>query len=296
MKGLVSKIQHYSTKDGPGIRSTVFMTGCNLRCLWCANPESMLPGEKLMYHPQKCQKCMTCVSLFPDAVKMTENGCVIEREKADFDDLVNICPFDAYEKMGSWMDSDELISLLVHNREFYESSNGGVTFSGGEGLLQVDFIEECIDKLHDEGISVCIDTAGNVSWNKAESVLKKCDIILYDVKTFNSDLHRKLTGCDNRLILDNLSRIDALDKELYVRMIIVPGLNDSLEDLRGRVDLVRNLKSLIQIDFLKYHNLGEGKYRKLGIEYPLKDIGEFSEEILENIIEYAGSIRTTIGG
>ncbi|MBQ1303807.1 MAG: glycyl-radical enzyme activating protein [Erysipelotrichaceae bacterium] len=296
MKGFINKIQHYSTKDGPGIRSTVFMVGCNLRCLWCCNPESMLPGYKLMYHGVKCQRCLSCVQAFPEAVTMSEQGCVINREKADFDRLTGICPFDAYEKMGEWIEAEELVGRLLRYREFYEGSRGGVTFSGGECLLQSEFVEECMDLLHENGIEVCIDTAGNLPWDQIKEVLGRCDTVLFDLKAFDDDLHQRLTSVSNKLILENLSRLDRLDKELYVRMIIVPGLNEDINDLKARVDRVRGLQSLRQIDFLKYHKLGVGKYRELGLRYPLENIGEVSEELLAEIREYAGDIVTTVGG
>lgn len=296
MKGFINKIQHYSTKDGPGIRSTVFMVGCNLRCLWCCNPESMLPGYKLMYHAVKCQRCLSCVKCFPDTVTMTEQGCVVNREKADFDRLTDICPFDAYEKMGEWIEAEDLVNRLLRYRDFYEGSRGGVTFSGGECLLQSEFVEQCTDMLHENGIEVCIDTAGNLPWDQIKGVIGKCDTVLFDLKAFDRKLHQKLTSVSNELILDNIRKIDQLGKELYVRMIIVPGLNDDINDLKARVDRVRELKSLKQIDFLKYHKLGVGKYRELGLRYPLDDIGEVSEELLKDMQEYCGELKSTIGG
>ena len=296
MKGFINKIQHYSTKDGPGIRSTVFMVGCNLRCLWCSNPESMLPGYKLMYNRQKCQRCLSCVNAFPEVVQMGKEGCIVNREEADFDDLVDICPFEVYEKMGYWLESDDLVDRLLRNREFYDDSSGGVTFSGGECLLQSEFVEECIDKLHENGIKVCIDTAGNLPWNKIKPVLGKADTILFDLKVFDNELHQKLTGSGNRLILENLRKTDELNRDLYVRMIIVPEYNDDINDIKNRIDYVRPFRSLKQIDFLKYHILGVGKYRQLGIEYPLKTVEEVSNQLLEELKAYCGEIPTTIGG
>lgn len=296
MKGFVNKIQHYSTKDGPGIRSTVFMVGCNLRCLWCCNPESMLPGYKLMYHSLKCQRCLSCVHAFPEAVVMSEDGCVINREKAGFDRLVDICPFEAYEKMGEWIEASELVDRLLRYRDFYEGSEGGVTFSGGECLLQSEFVEQCMDLLHENGVKVCIDTACNLPWDRIKGVLGKCDTVLFDLKAYDDQLHQRLTSVSNEMILDNLNKLDQLGKELYVRMIVVPGLNDDISDLKARVDRVRGLRSLKQIDFLKYHRLGVGKYRELGLRYPLDDIGEVNEELLAEIRKYAGDIVTTVGG
>ena len=227
---------------------------------------------------------------------MSEDGCVINREKAGFDRLVDICPFEAYEKMGEWIEASELVDRLLRYRDFYEGSEGGVTFSGGECLLQSEFVEQCMDLLHENGVKVCIDTACNLPWDRIKGVLGKCDTVLFDLKAYDDQLHQRLTSVSNEMILDNLNKLDQLGKELYVRMIVVPGLNDDISDLKARVDRVRGLRSLKQIDFLKYHRLGVGKYRELGLRYPLDDIGEVNEELLAEIRKYAGDIVTTVGG
>ena len=282
MQGLVGKIQHYSTKDGPGIRTTVFLSGCSLRCKWCSNPEFLEPKPALMYFKDRCRRCGSCAAVFPDAVKLTEEGCIIDRSSADYDKLVDICPYDSYEKHGTQMEAEELVRELLKDREFYETSNGGVTFSGGECLLQAEFVLECMRMLHEEGIHVAIDTAGNVPWKKIENVMKDADLVLYDIKAYDSEMHRS----------------SRLGKDVIIRMVIVPGLNDDPEDIEKRIDLVRGMKSLRQIDFLKYHILGVGKYEKLELEYELTGIGNVDETLLEKVREYAekSGIKTTIGG
>ncbi len=298
MKGLVGKIQHYSIKDGPGIRTTVFMSGCSLRCKWCSNPEFLEKRPSLMYFKDRCKRCGTCGLLYPEAVKVTPEGCEIDREKADYDALVDVCPFDSYEKNGKEMDSEELVNVLLKDREFYETSGGGVTFSGGECLLQSDFVLECMRLLHREGIHVTIDTAGNVPWDKIEDTVKEADLILYDVKTFDSNMHKKCTGYGNELIFDNLRRINEIKTPVFVRMIIVPDYNDDIEDIKKRIDLVSSMDNVKQIDFLKYHILGVGKYEKLGQKYELTGLGELNDSIISSVREYAEGKgkKTTVGG
>ncbi|MBR0137273.1 MAG: glycyl-radical enzyme activating protein [Erysipelotrichaceae bacterium] len=298
MQGLVGKIQHYSIKDGPGIRTTVFLSGCTLRCKWCSNPEFLKQEPALMYFKDRCRKCGSCATAYPEAVRLTEEGCVIDREKADYDALVEICPYDSYEKHGTQMEAEELVRELLKDREFYETSNGGVTFSGGECLLQSGFVLECMRLLHAERIHVTIDTAGNVPWEKIENVMKEADLVLYDIKAYDSEMHRRCTGSGNELIIENLKRISRLGKDVIIRMVIVPGRNDDPEDIEKRIDLVKGMKNIRQIDFLKYHILGVGKYEKLGLEYELTGIGNVDETLLENARKYAekSGIKTTIGG
>ncbi len=297
MIGHIGKLQHYSTKDGPGIRTTVFLLGCSLRCRWCANPEFLNPTPTLMYFKDRCQRCGLCAKTYPDAITLSAEGCQIDRKKADANALVDLCPYDSYEVQGFDLSAEELVQRLLKDKEFYETSHGGVTFSGGECLLQAEIVKECMELLHKEGIHVTLDTAGNVPWEVMESAIQEADLILYDIKAFDSELHRQGTGVGNELILSNFKKITEAGKDVIVRMILIPGYNDSKEDIMQRIDLVSDCK-VKQIDFLKYHILGIGKYEKLGMEYELKNIGSLDDSILEFAQLYAQKkgIRTTVGG
>ena len=227
MKGLISQIQHYSTKDGPGIRTTVFFMGCNLHCKWCANPETILPGKKIMYHKQKCMGCGTCVQAAPpSSIRLTEEGCVIDRKLCtNLNDMVEICPYDAYEERGQEIGVEELRRKLNRDIIFYRHSGGGVTFSGGEACLQRDFLLEVMRLLKEDGIHMALDTAGNWEYERVLPLLELADLILYDIKAFDSGLHRACTGVGNERILENARKIAGMKKNMHIRLVLVPGVN-----------------------------------------------------------------------
>ena len=299
MIGHYEKLQHYSTKDGPGIRTTVFLCGCNLRCKWCANPELIKSDGNIFYYKEKCQHCGACVNASNGTIVFDDVGVKIDRDKCtNLKQISDLCLYDAYEIIQKDIDSDDLVNRLVKEKIYFDKSGGGVTFSGGEALLQSDFVYECTKKLHENNIHVALDTAGNIDFSKIEKLIKEVDLVLYDVKAYDEDVHIKCTGVSNKLILENLKKINDLGKKIIIRMIIVPKMNDDIQDIKKRIDYCANLENIIQIDFLKYHIYGVGKYEKLGIEYPLKDIGEVSDTLIEEVVNYANSknIKTTIGG
>ncbi len=301
MKGLISQIQHYSTKDGPGIRTTVFFMGCNLHCKWCANPETILPGKKIMYHKQKCMGCGTCVQAAPPfSIRLTEEGCVIDRKLCtNLNDMVEICPYDAYEERGQEIGVEELRRKLNRDIIFYRSSGGGVTFSGGEACQQRDFLLEVMRLLKEDGIHMALDTAGNWEYERVLPLLELADLILYDIKAFDSGLHWACTGVGNERILENARKIAGMKKNMHIRLVLVPGVNDQREDVLERFRFVRSLGDAVrQTDLLPYHRLGVGKYQALGIPYELLEIQEYSEDQVEKLKELAKKERlaVTVGG
>ncbi len=301
MKGLISQIQHYSTKDGLGIRTTVFFMGCNLHCKWCANPETILPGKKIMYHKQKCMGCGTCVQAAPpSSIRLTEEGCVIDRKLCtNLSDMVDICPYDAYEERGQEIGVEELRRKLNRDIIFYRSSGGGVTFSGGEACQQRDFLLEVMRLLKEDGIHMALDTAGNWEYERVLPLLELADLILYDIKAFDSGLHRACTGVGNERILENARKIAGMKKNMHIRLVLVPGVNDQREDVLERFRFVRSLGDAVrQTDLLPYHRLGVGKYQALGIPYELLEIQEYREDQVEELKELAKKERlaVTVGG
>ncbi|MPN04040.1 Benzylsuccinate synthase activating enzyme [bioreactor metagenome] len=299
--GLISHIQGYSTKDGPGIRTTVFMMQCNLRCLWCSNPEAMLPGKKVLYYVNRCQRCGSCVRHSSDqAVTMTADGCVIDRRRCtNLAEMVNICNYQAYELKGQDYTPEQLAAKLLRDKTFYDVSGGGVTFSGGEPALQYQFVHETVKLLKKQGVHTALDTAGLFDMTELDGLINDIDLVILDLKTFDRQLHQQLTGVDNTLILHNAQAIAARHKPMIISLVIVPTLNDQENDVIRRLDFIKNLAADIrQVDLLKYHNYGAGKYQALGIPYPLSALPLGDDDQLKHFqqLGLARGLNTTIGG
>lgn len=293
-KGLISKIQRYSTKDGPGLRTTVFMVGCNLRCKWCANPELIQFDRQVFYHKERCQRCGICVNeAVNNSIILGDEGCIIDRDNCtNIIDMIDICPYDAYEIVGEWIEAEDLVKKLVRDNEFYQNSGGGVTFSGGEAGLQAEFIMKCCKLLKNENIHICLDTAGMLSWEILEPLIDCVDMVLYDIKAFDNTIHYQCTLKNNYQILKNLEMITKKEIPVYVRMVIVPNENDNFDDIKRRLDYIKLLgKNIIQVDILKYHNFGEGKYYKLGLNYELDSNLKVNEELIEKVSNYATKLK-----
>ena len=300
-KALISNIQNYSTKDGPGIRTTVFFTGCNLKCIWCSNPELIEPGIKVMYFENRCRRCGKCAeTAVNNSIILTESGCEIDREKCtNIEECMEVCPYEAYEKSGYEISVQDLYNKLIRDKIFFEQSGGGVTFSGGEAGLQYKFLSEIGAELQKDNIHTALDTAGLITWEKLEKAINSMNMVLFDIKAYDSRLHRKYTGAGNELILENIKKTADKNKELIIRMVIVPGMNDNIEDIKKRISFIKELGSAVkQIDILKYHNLGEGKYKSLGMIYSVpKDLYR-EEGFWKKVKEMASEtgVKVTVDG
>ena len=299
--GSISTVQRYSTKDGPGIRSTVFFKGCPLGCLWCSNPELIRSKPDLLYTREKCARCGTCIEACPrNALSFGEDGyIVIDRALCNgCGDCVDVCPNAALELIGKTVTVDEICKELLKDHVFFQTSNGGVTFSGGEPLWQSGFVAQVARRMKAEGIHTALDTAGDVGWCHFEEVLDHIDLVLFDIKFANRDLHRRYTGRDNDLILANAQLLSQKGIPMHIRLVMIPGINDSEAEIRARMEIVRSLRSAEQIDILPYHRYGSGKYTRLGLEYPLMELEEYSPKKsaeIQAIVEGYG-IKSTIGG
>lgn len=297
--GLISKLQPYATKDGPGIRTTVFCVGCNLRCKWCANPESMLPDKKVLYFKRKCQKCGCCAAASNGTIILEEDGCHIDRDRCgDLSAMVALCPFDAYEYSGTELTAAQLHQRLMKDAVFYRNSGGGVTFSGGECCLQPDFVLETVRLLKRDGIHVALDTAGLWDFARLRPLLELADLILYDIKAMDPVIHRRWTGVDNALILENARHLAAMGKPMHVRLILVPDINDGPDELAARFAFVNSLGPCVErIDVLPYHKLGEGKYEAMQLPYPMQ-AKPYRDGAVEALIApwISGPTPVTIGG
>jgi pyruvate formate lyase activating enzyme len=295
--GVFSKIQRYSTKDGPGIRSTVFCVGCNLRCLWCANPELIAAVPQILYHNLRCVRCGDCVALSGGTIKIGPNGCEIDRKRCvNLEEISAACNHDAYEIVGQTITPEELVQKLLKDKVFYDQSGGGVTFSGGEPALQPEFVAETATLLKNENIHTAMDTAGNVEWDVLKTATENIDLVLYDIKAFDNEIYRRCTGVSNELVLENARRLAGIKNTLRIRLVLIPSYNDG-EDWEKQLDFVKSL-GIKQIDVLPLHRLGAGKYRALGIPDPMEGEAECPPEVTAKAVAVAErkGLTVTIGG
>lgn len=265
----ISDIKRFAVHDGDGIRTTVFFKGCSLRCLWCHNPEGIGGLPQIAYYANKCLACGKCVSVCTaGAQRMMEDEHSFVREScAGCGKCAPVCLGNALVYYGREATVDELLPLLLEDRAFYENSNGGVTLSGGECLLQADFCRVLLQRLQEEGIHTAVDTCGAVPWEKIEAVLPYTDIFLYDLKAYDEDVHIRCTGQSNRRILDNLRMLDARGQAVEIRIPYVPGYNDDqMEKIAG---FVSTLRHVTKVRVLAYHNYAGSKYAALGMENTL---------------------------
>lgn len=267
----ITDIKRFAVHDGDGIRTTVFFKGCPLKCVWCHNPESIAFRPQSAYYEKKCLDCGECVEVCPaSAHKITEAGHLFDRDACLSCGLcADSCLGSAMTFYGREMTVDELVPLLLEDRDFYESSGGGVTLSGGECLCQADACAELLRALKAEGINTAVDTCGSVPREAFDKVMAHTDTFLYDIKAIDEDVHIKCTGRPNRLILDNIRYIDACGKAIEVRIPYVPELNaDQIEKI---ADFLRPLKNVKAVKVLPYHNYAGSKYAALGMENTLPE-------------------------
>ncbi len=251
-KAMIFDIQRNSFVDGPGIRTTVFFKGCNLRCKWCHNPESQSFEKQMLFYKDKCTGCGKCREVCPNHL-----------QSCDFCGKCELyCPAEARKICGREYTSDEVLAEVIKDKAFYDNSGGGVTFSGGECMLQLDFLREILEKCKSAGIHTAVDTAGNVPWESFEKILPFTDLFLYDIKAFGAELHRKGTGVSNELILENLKNLSGR-ADIIVRIPVIGGYNDNDEEIRQIADFLKQIK-IIKAELLPYHAMGEHKYTALG--------------------------------
>jgi len=254
LTGMIFNIERSSFVDGPGIRTTVFFKGCNLRCAWCHNPESQKGAKQMLFYENKCTGCGTCKRKCPNSLATCDlcGSCAL------------YCPSRAREICGKEYTSDEVLREICKDKRFYESSGGGVTFSGGECMLQLDFLSEILKKCKENGIHTAVDTAGHVPYASFERILSHTDLFLYDFKCFDSEKHKQYTGVGNELIKENLARLLQTGKPVWIRIPIIPDVNDTVEEM-GQIKAFFDLHGTPEkIELLPYHAMGEHKYAAMG--------------------------------
>lgn len=294
-QGTVLNIQKFSIHDGPGIRTTVFLKGCPLRCQWCANPESQSREIQVAYNAKACHRCHHCIDICPGgALHADENGWIRldeSRCRRCFQ-CVQTCPGHALKTEGELRDLDSVVRECLQDRDFYEESGGGVTISGGEGMIQPDFVRKLTDRLHEQDIPVAIETTGCVSPDLFAELASRLDLLLFDMKHPDSNRHREGTGVGNEQILANLRWAVEHQIPVLVRIPVIPGFNSSLEDAGG---FCKRLKEagLNRVQLLPFHQMGENKYHLLQKDYAYEhekalhpeDLQDFAQIFHEEGIE-----------
>ena len=299
--GTLFDLKRFALHDGPGVRTTVFLKGCPLSCSWCHNPESQDPNPELMFWADRCVGCGACVAACPNgAISISRGASRTDRTRCTAcGACVDVCPFGARAIAGEAWSLDRLVREIEKDLLFYDESGGGVTLSGGEPLAQASFSISLLSECRKRRIHTAVDTCGHAEWEVLRDAARWADLILYDVKHPSADRHRELTGVANERILENLRRLDGEGCPLWIRVPVVPGLNDASEDIAALGGIVADLDAVEAVHLLPYHPGGEAKRERLG--RPASPRGEIANpadaanrasEILEGIVD----VPVRVGG
>jgi len=285
-KGIIFDIKRYAIHDGPGIRTTVFLKGCSLRCQWCHNPEGLESKPEIILRSTRCaRECSECVSVCPQGA-ISKDGDIIEIDQERCDlcrKCEDVCVYEALEIVGREATVQEVMEEIEKDRIFFDESGGGITFSGGEPLMQMDFLETLLKEIKKKNIHVTLDTSGYVSFEDLERISDKVDLFLYDLKIMDEGKHEKYTGVSNKLILENLRKLSEIGKSIAVRIPLISGINDDNHNIKMFVEYLHGLKKIKQISLMAYHRGGCEKYKRLRKEKFMKAFESPSDERIEEI-------------
>lgn len=281
-KGIVFNIQRFTIHDGPGLRTELFLKGCPLRCDWCSNPESWLPYIQPGIYRKKCislKKCGDCKEVCPQQEEVF-NFYRGKLKTLDRDICNNcmkcadVCPSEAIKQWGKEMSIEECMEVIKKDRGYYERSGGGVTVSGGDPLIQSDFVAELFKKCKEENIHTCCESTFHAPWENIEKVLKHTDLIITDIKHMDDEKHKKYTKVSNKLILENLKKLAERKYDIILRIPVIPNVNDDMENIEATANFILNEMngSVRTLQLLSFMRLGEEKYESLGIPYKMSEV------------------------
>lgn len=287
-KPLVSNMQRFSVDDGPGIRTTVFFKGCNLRCAWCHNPECIDGNYSLQFLSGSCTACGKCLQVCEFGVHALENGThKIDRSKCKAcGKCAYYCPATALSVIGKAYTPKELIREILKDKKYFETSNGGTTFSGGEPMLYPDYLAEALKLAKEAGLHTAVDTAGNVPFESFEKVLPYADLFLYDIKMWDDEKHRQATGVSNVRILENLRKLTEAGAHVFIRTPVIMEWNGNTETFETIAEYLANLPRPVEkIQLLPYHSYGVGKYETIGLKNEIRDHTPPTQEFMEKALQ-----------
>jgi len=288
LTGLVFNVQRFSVHDGPGVRTTVFMKGCPLCCSWCHNPESQLPSPEFIRLRHLCMACGRCTD------DELDTPVVTGRSEED----VEACPTGALQGVGERIAPAALVQSVLRDRIFFDESGGGVTISGGEPLVQAAFVTEVLRLLRAEGVHTALDTCGYGRWPELRDAAEHANLVLYDLKLMDPARHKAATGVSNEMILDNLRSLAGVHPAIWIRVPVIPGVNDDDGNMEATAEFVHSVPGIRQVDLLPYHPTGEAKFARLGIDYALHGTTPPDQKRLDALAARFRSrgLVTTIGG
>jgi pyruvate formate lyase activating enzyme len=298
--GMIFDIKKYAIHDGPGIRTTVFFKGCPLHCWWCQNPEGQDPKPELVYRKSRCIDCGECAKNCPqEAILLVAQHATVNREACVLcDNCSRVCPSDALSIAGKQTSVKEILEEVEKDMTFFNESGGGVTFSGGEPLLQHDFLNALLIECKKRDIHTVVQTCGFAPYEIVDRVRNKVDLFLYDIKIMDDRKHRKYTGASNEQILENLKKLAENGSSIVISFPIIPSINDDNENVTRIAQFIQSLPNIKQVNLIPYHRAGIEKYKNLGKPYKLDRIQPPSNQRIKSIkqkIEALG-IRVGVGG
>lgn len=288
MTGLTFDIHRCSLNDGPGIRTTVFLKGCYLKCEWCHNPESQSFKPQLSFNSEKCLHCFECVNVCPsNAHKIKDNKHFVDWNQCDLSGkCVEVCPSGALKIIGTNTEVDFIISEVLKDKKYYDKTSGGITISGGEPMAQFEFTKELLVEAKKNGLHTVLDTCGYGEQKHYKEILDYVDLFLFDYKFTDEKLHKEYTGVTNKEILFNLDFLYSKGASITLRCPMIPGINDNDDHLNGIKDIIKQYPLLKSVEIMPYHNMGKDKASRVGMDYKLSLIKNAEESDKQRWISY----------